>query len=130
YKDWVDLAFLQNVHVVAACNNINFTRPEWPGHFSTVITTNMANSQGNAFFYRPGNLVSFAARGVDVQVPWMNGGYKTVSGSSYATPRVAGILARLLSSCGPLSAIQAQTILTNLAEPWREGVAASNEAPV
>ncbi|HYR59320.1 MAG TPA: S8 family serine peptidase, partial [Chthoniobacteraceae bacterium] len=31
YKSWVDEAYTRGVHVVAACNNIDSGRPEWPG---------------------------------------------------------------------------------------------------
>ena len=38
YKDWIDEAYLKGIHIVAACNNIDFRRPEWPGFFPSVIT--------------------------------------------------------------------------------------------
>ena len=41
FKDWVDRAYLSGVHVVSACNNEDFRKPEWPGDFGTVITVNM-----------------------------------------------------------------------------------------
>ena len=41
YKSWVDEAYLRGVHVVAACNNHDFARPEWPGFFTSVLTVNM-----------------------------------------------------------------------------------------
>ena len=37
-------------------------------------------------FYKPGHLVEFAARGVDVDVAWSGGGRKMVTGSSFAAP--------------------------------------------
>ena len=41
-------------------------------------------------FYKPGHLVEFAARGVDVDVDvdvaWSGGGRKMVTGSSFAAP--------------------------------------------
>src|SRR6516225_11146468 len=67
YKDWIDEAYLKGIHIVAACNNIDFTIPEWPGYFPSVITVNMARfDDDNTFFYKPGHLVEFAARGVGV----------------------------------------------------------------
>jgi subtilisin family serine protease len=36
YKDWIDEAYLKGIHIVAACNNIDFRRPEWPGFFPRV----------------------------------------------------------------------------------------------
>src|SRR6185503_8299555 len=77
YKDWIDEAYLKGRHVVAACNNHDFMKREWPGHFSSVITVNFANvAQAETFYYRPGNLVEFAARGQDIEVAWLKGGTK------------------------------------------------------
>ncbi|MEI9897847.1 MAG: S8 family serine peptidase [Chthoniobacter sp.] len=33
YKAWVDQAYLRGVHVVAACNNADLGRSEWPAFF-------------------------------------------------------------------------------------------------
>lgn len=127
YKDWVDEAYLKGVHVVAACNNYDFAVPEWPGYFTSVVTVNMATGPtSEAFYYRPGSLVEFAALGVDVDVAWKGGLRRTVSGSSFATPRVAALLARLLSVHPGLPPIQAKAILHQLAMPWSAAVAARN----
>ena len=121
YKDWIDEAYLKGRHVVAACNNSDFTRREWPGHFPTVITVNFARTERpDALFYRPGQLVEFAARGQDIEVPWQDGGQKRVTGSSFATPHAAALLARLLSLCPALPPLEAKALLHQLAEPWRD----------
>jgi len=121
YKDWIDEAYILGRHIVAACNNYDFGKREWPGHFPTVITVNFARSDlADAFYYRAGTLVEFAARGQDVEVPWSGGGVKKVSGSSFAAPRVAGLLARLLSRLPALSPLQAKALLRELAEPMAE----------
>ena len=127
YKDWVDEAYLKGVHVVSACNNCDFTVPEWPGFFTSVITVNMATTQElEAFYYRPGTLVEFAAVGVDVDVAWKGGGRRTVCGSSYAAPRVAAMLARLLSVHPELPPAQAKALMHQIATPWTKQVAADN----
>ncbi|HEV7866376.1 MAG TPA: S8 family serine peptidase, partial [Chthoniobacteraceae bacterium] len=111
YKSWVDEAYLKGVHVVAACNNQDSGRPEWPGFFTSVITVNMARTEENGHvFYKPGHLVEFAARGVDVDVPWSGGGTKKVTGSSFAAPRVAGMLACLLSEVPRIPPLQAKAL--------------------
>jgi subtilisin len=127
YKAWVDEAYLKGVHVVAACNNMDFTEPEWPGHFTSAITVNMARTtDDNRFWYKPGNLVEFAARGVDIEVAWLGGGTRTVTGSSFAAPRVAGLLARLLSERPELTPIEAKALLRRVAEPWTRDVLPPN----
>jgi subtilisin len=128
YKSWVDEAYLRGVHVVAACNNHDFSRPEWPGFFSSVLTVNMARTeQDGEIFYRPGQLVEFAARGIDVEVPWSGGQRKKVTGSSFAAPRVAGMLACLLSEVPRTSPSQAKALFHRLAQPWTRDLLAPNE---
>ena len=127
YKDWVDEAYLKGVHVVSACNNCDFTVPEWPGFFTSAITVNMAATpEQESFYYRPGSMVEFAAVGVNVNVAWKGGGRRTVCGSSYAAPRVAALLARLLSVYPELPPAQAKALLHQIATPWTRQVAAEN----
>lgn len=119
YKSWVDEAYLRGVHVVAACNNHDFTRQEWPAFFSSVVSVNMARCQRDGvIYYRPDSLVEFAAGGVDVEVPWVGGGTRRMTGSSFAAPRVAGMLACLLSEIPGLAPTEAKALLHRLALPW------------
>ena len=128
YKSWVDEAYLRGVHVVAACNNHDLARPEWPGFFSSVITVNMARTEMDGeVFYKPGQLVEFAARGIDVDVPWCDGQRKKVTGSSFAAPRVSGMLACLLSEAPQLRPLEVKALLHRLAQPWSRDLLAPNE---
>jgi len=120
YKIWVDEAYLRSVHVVAACNNEDFRTQEWPAFFSSVIGVNMARTDSdNIFYYQRGTMVEFAARGVDVSVCWRGGAEKVVTGSSFATPRLSALVARLLSVYPDLSPVQVKAILHSLAQPWK-----------
>jgi subtilisin family serine protease len=124
YKDWIDEAYVQGRHIVASCNNENFMRREWPGHFPSVVTVNFADCHhSTGFFCRLGQLVEFAARGQDLEVAWLGGGRKNVTGSSFAAPHVTGLLARLISCCPTLTPVQAKALLQQLAAPWPEGLA-------
>lgn len=128
YKSWVDEAYLRGVHVVAACNNQDSGRPEWPGFFTSVLTVNMARTDGNGeLFYRPGHLVEFAARGVDVEVPWCGGATKKVTGSSFAAPRLAGMLACLLSEEPRIPPLQVKALFHRMAQPWTRAITGPNE---
>lgn len=130
YKSWVDEAYLRGIHVVAACNNEDFGRPEWPGFFTSVLTVNMARTNGDGdgeLYYRPGHLVEFAARGVDVDVPWLDGSMKKVTGSSFAAPRLAGMLACLLSVESRIKPLQAKTLFHRLARPWTQALTGPNQ---
>jgi len=133
YKDWIDEAYVRGRHIVAACNNQDFMKREWPGHFPTVVTVNFATGTSNGsrcyphgatgspphdeLFYRPGNLVEFIAPGQDIVVAWLAGAIKKVTGSSFAAPYVAGLLARLISGCPSLSPLHTKTLLQRLASP-------------
>jgi subtilisin family serine protease len=118
YKNWIDEAYVQGRHIVAACNNLDFLKREWPGHFPTVITVYFSDCEKpDQFFYRPGSLVEFAARGQDIEVPWLGGGQKKVTGSSFSAPHITGLLARLLSRLPDLSPLQAKALLRELATP-------------
>jgi subtilisin len=122
YKSWIDTAYLRGVHVIAAGNSLDASKPEWPSHFSSVISVSAhAAAEESALYYRRGHLVEFAARGVEVEVAWKGGAQKKVSGSSYASPHVAALLARLLSCCPDLTPAQAKALLQRLATPWPNG---------
>ena len=117
YKDWIDEAYIRGCHIVAACNNQNYLKREWPGHFPTVVTVNFAACQSpEQFFCRLGHLVEFAARGQDLEVAWSGGGVKQVTGSSFAAPHLTGLLARLISCCPNLSPVHAKALLQRLAD--------------
>lgn len=145
YKDWIDEAYLRGCHIVAACNNLDFMKREWPGHFPTVVTVNFGIGETSglpsaagkpspfagtlaapsapvgalpeALFYRPGTLVEFIAPGEDIIVAWLAGAIKKVTGSSFAAPYVSGLLARLISGGSSLSPLHTKTLLQKLASP-------------
>ncbi|MCC7053294.1 MAG: S8 family serine peptidase [Gemmatimonadaceae bacterium] len=126
FKEWVDEAYLRQVHVVSACSNVDIDRREWPAHFPTVVAVNMARTVPGVFHHLPDHLVEFATGGQEVPVAWSGGGTKTVTGSSYAAPVMSALLARLLSRTGPMHPVIAKSVLRALAEPWSEGIAARN----
>ncbi|HEY3897911.1 MAG TPA: S8 family serine peptidase [Chthoniobacter sp.] len=128
YKAWVDEAYLREVHVVAACNNADYGRPEWPGFFTSVLTVNMARTADKSdIYYKSGHLVEFAALGVDVEVPWLNGATKKVTGSSFAAPRIAAMLACLLSEVPGIDPLFAKALFHRMARPLTPDVAGPNE---
>jgi subtilisin family serine protease len=126
FKSWIDAAYLRDVHIVTACNNADYARPEWPAHFPSVIAVNMGRIDDDAIHFRPGHLVEFFARGEKVRVPWLHHEWKTVTGSSYAAPRVAGLVARLLSVHPGLPVPLMKAVLRQIAEPWSPEVAGDN----
>jgi len=127
YKEWIDEAYLKGIHIVSACNNLDFRQPEWPGYFPSVITVNMAQlDNDDTFFYKSGHLVEFLARGVNVTLPWNHRLTREVTGSSFAAPVLTGLLARLISVFPNLTPLEAKALLHRLATPWRKEVNAPN----
>jgi subtilisin len=128
YKYWVDEAYTKGVHVVAACNNQDSGRQEWPGAFTSVLTVNMARlPRDGELYYRPGRLVEFLARGVNVEVPWRGGARKVVTGSSFAAPQMAGLLARLIGEVPGLTPSQVKALFQRVALPWTPDLDPPNE---
>lgn len=134
FKPWIDTAYRRGVHVVSACDNQDFRSPEWPGHFPSVITVNMAATESDDLHFRwdqpPGDfashLVEFAARGVDIDLPGRLGRWAKETGSSFAAPHVAGLLARLISVHPGLKPPVAKALLQEISLPWTPGLRAPN----
>lgn len=118
YKSWIDEAYLRGVHVVAASNNSHHGTPEWPAHFPSVLSVSGGASRPDELLRRSDSLVQFALLGEDKDAAWPGGRSKHVIGSSFAAPRLAGLLARLLSECGPLPPLLAKAALLELATPF------------
>lgn len=129
FKSWIDYAYQRGVHVVSACNNDYFRDPEWPGYFPSVVTVNMANLEADDLLFRwdipdispetpARHLVEFAARGVNLELPWNKNRTMRRSGSSFAAPHVSGLLARLLSVYPRLKPLVAKSLLQEIAKDW------------
>ena len=120
HKQWADEAFLAGIHVVAACNNADEAEVEWPAHFSSVFSVNLAKTETDEIFHRPGRMIGYAARGEDVEVAWLGGGTQVQTGTSFAAPRVSALLARLLSVHPSVTPRLAQELLPRIVRPWSE----------
>jgi subtilisin len=119
FKDWVDEAYIKGVHITSACSNRDFTEREWPAYFPTVVTVDkMDIDRIDRFFYRPGNLVEFVAKGQYSDLLWLGGKTKDGFGTSFAAPVATALLARLLSVHPDLSPLAAKELLRLTAEPW------------
>jgi len=129
HKDWVDEAYINGVHIVSACNNQNVSIKEWPSYFPSVISVNMARvADTSLVLRRAGRMVEFAAQGTDLELPWLGGTIKRgESGSSYAAPVVAALVARLLGRHPNVSPLAAKALLQQIAKPWSREFAADNE---
>ena len=55
--------------------------------------------------------MEFGARGLDVEVAWSDGSTIVASGNSFATPHVAGLIARILGKHPHLTPFQVKAVL-------------------
>lgn len=118
YKEWVDRAYLEGVLIVAACSNVDVGVREWPAFFPSVFAVRGIDCEREELFHCPGRMVSFLARGERVEVPWLNGGTKIETGSSFAAPLVSGKIARLLSVYPGMNPALVKPLLAELSGPW------------
>jgi len=116
YKNWLDRAAVEGVHVVAAGSSAVSARPEWPAHFTSVLSVDCLTGGDHGHIERvPGSLVEFRARGEGVRVPWLGGTHRMMTGSSFAAAHLTGLLARLLSTHPLRDAHQVKALLQHLA---------------
>lgn len=118
FKGWVDEAYTRGIHVVAACNNQDYSIAEWPAHFPSVVSVRRAPATPDALYFQGGDLVEFGAMGEERHAAWLGGTTKSVIGSSFAAPRVAALLARLLSVYEGIPPLLAKSVLRAAANPW------------
>lgn len=98
----VNNAWNQGVFLACAAGNSNTSSTgsaypaAYPNCFAVASTT---STDARSSFSNYGNWVEVAAPGSSIYSTWINSGYNTISGTSMATPHVAG-LAGLLASQG------------------------------
>ncbi len=110
----VDRACFRQVMLVTAANNL--PAPSYPAIFASVISVAAHGLPGaGGFYYNPAPPVEFGAPGIDVRVAWLDGGWITATGNSFAAPHIAGLVARILGKHPDLTPFQVKTILRALA---------------
>jgi len=122
----VDYAVQNDVLVVAAAGNDGPSGGsiDYPGANFKVVAVGAIDQNQNVPSWSSRGLndgdyvveereVEFGAPGVSVESTWNDGGYNTISGTSMATPHVAGLAAKLWNG----NAAQTRIDLQNLAIP-------------
>ncbi|HET6312958.1 MAG TPA: S8 family serine peptidase [Chloroflexia bacterium] len=113
----VDNAWNRGAFLACAAGNSNTSSTAsaypaaYPNCFAIASTT---SSDARSSFSNYGSWVEVAAPGSSIYSTWLNSGYNTISGTSMATPHVAG-LAGLLASQG-LTNSQIRTRICNTAD--------------
>src|SRR2546421_204586 len=105
-----DNAYFKRTILVASAHNMPVESLPWK--FSSVISVGSHEEEDPlAFFYNPKPPVEFFARGVDVELAWLEGGTIRATGNSFATPHIAGICALVMAAHPELTPFQLKSVL-------------------
>lgn len=111
--DLIDRAYYRDKIVVAAANN--HKKVSFPANFASLIAVDSQHFKDPVdFHYRLGHPVEIEANGIYVKAPTPGSGYRWYTGTSFACPHIAGLVARLRSSLPSLTPFQAKTLLWTL----------------
>ncbi|TDD04288.1 serine protease [Nonomuraea deserti] len=118
-RELTDDAYFNRTLIVASAHNMKVE--SFPWRFSSVVSVGShAEADPWLYYYNPAPPVEFYAGGVNVPVAWKGGARTLCSGNSFATPRMAGICALILSKYPELTPFQVKTALYLSAANVRE----------
>ena len=109
-----DDAYFGGSTFVASAHNLDVR--SYPWRFSSVVS--VASHDGDdpfEFLYNPEPPVEFFARGMDMEVAWLDGSRILAAGNSFATAHMTGICALILSKHPKLTPFQLKTVLRETA---------------
>src|SRR3982750_4500471 len=118
--DLLDRAYHAGCILVAAANNL--PQPSFPSIFSSSLVSVVKDNSSDPFKfgYRYGEVIEIVAPGVQVRTTWPGGGYRQLTGNSFACPHVVGIIALIMEAYPGLTPFQVKTILYTIALQNRE----------
>jgi len=113
--DLLDRAYQAGCIVVAAANNL--PQPSFPSVFSSSLISVSKSEDKNPFNFgfKFGEVIELTAPGVNVQTTWLNGGFRSLTGNSFACPNIVGIIALLLETYPNLTPFQVKSLLYSIA---------------
>ncbi|MGW6707181.1 S8 family serine peptidase [Streptomyces sp. NPDC054956] len=117
--DIADEAYFNRVAIVASAHNSPVR--SYPWIFPSVISVGShENADAERIEVSPRPPVEFFAAGVGIEVPWTGGGRSVLSGNSFATPHVAGFVARILGKHPHLPVSEVKHVLASLSDNFTD----------
>lgn len=120
--DMLDRAYQAGCIVVAAANNL--PQPSFPSVFSSslisVIKSELTDPLKFGFHY--GEVIELTAPGVNVRTTWPGGGYRNLTGNSFACPHIVGVITLLLEGHPNMTPFQVKSALYAIARENQEVV--------
>ncbi|EWT03544.1 serine protease [Intrasporangium oryzae NRRL B-24470] len=114
----------KGVVVVAAMGNDGTSNPSYPAAYPDVVSVGAIDSADHrASFSQTGPHIDVVAPGVGVLSTYLAAGYGTLSGTSMATPHVAGVAALIRSVKPSATVAEVTDILRTTARPLRDAPA-------
>lgn len=119
--DLLDRAYQAGCVVVAAANNL--PQPSFPSVFSSSLISVVKSTETDPlnFGFRFGEIIELTAPGVNVRTAWPQGGYRNLTGNSFACPHIVGVIARLLETHPGLTPFQVKSALYSIARQNENG---------
>jgi subtilisin len=109
-RELADSAYFKRTMLVASAHNMPVE--SFPWRFASVISVGShEESDPYTFYSNPSPPVEFFARGLELEVAWLNGGTLRGTGNSYATPHIAGLCALVLGKHPELTPFQLKSVL-------------------
>lgn len=108
--DLADEAYFGRTAIVASAHNTPVV--SFPWRFCSVVSVGShQEDDAELYLYNPRPPVEFYAKGQDVRVAWLDKCVTRTTGNSFATPRIAGLCARILAKHPGLTVFQLKTVL-------------------
>lgn len=113
--DLLDRAYQAGCIVVAAANNL--PHPSFPSVFSSSLISVIKSAEADPlnFGFHFGEVIELTAPGVNIRTAWLDKGYRTLTGNSFACPHIVGVIALLLEKHPEMTPFQVKSALYAIA---------------